>query len=53
MYREDDWADPPVDGWSGLIVLVPYIGGIIWLAKLQSALNGFWEQTMPGTARPF
>jgi uncharacterized protein DUF4234 len=34
---------PPVSGWSGLWILVPYVGPFIWLAKLQIWLNNFWK----------
>lgn len=53
MYKEDlirQGEEPilaaqkvPITGWSGFLVLIPYIGGIIWLAKVQSKLNNFWE----------
>jgi hypothetical protein len=53
MYKEDlieHGEDPilaaqkvPITGWSGLLVLIPWIGGIIWQAKIQSKLNNFWE----------
>ncbi|HST24756.1 MAG TPA: DUF4234 domain-containing protein [Gaiellaceae bacterium] len=53
MYKEDlirQGEDPimaaqkvPITGWSGFLVLIPYIGGIIWIAKIQSKLNNFWE----------
>jgi hypothetical protein len=53
MYKEDLIAKGeqpilaaqkvPITGWSGFLVLIPYIGGIIWLAKIQSKLNNFWE----------
>lgn len=33
----------PITGWSGFLVLIPYVGGIVWLAKIQSKLNNFWE----------
>jgi amino acid transporter len=33
----------PITGWSGFLVLIPYIGGLIWMAKVQSKLNNFWE----------
>jgi apolipoprotein N-acyltransferase len=48
MYREDGWEDPPISGWSGLWNLVPYIGGFIWIAKVQGALNRFWESAPRG-----
>jgi hypothetical protein len=43
MYREDGWDDPPISGWSGFWHLVPYVGGLIWVATIQSTLNRFWE----------
>ncbi len=33
----------PITGWSGFLVLIPLVGSIIWLAKIQSKLNNFWE----------
>ena len=33
----------PITGWSGFLVLIPLIGGIIWIAKIQGKLNNFWE----------
>ena len=53
MYKEDlieKGEEPilaaqkvPITGWSGFLVLIPYLGGLIWLAKIQSKLNNFWE----------
>jgi hypothetical protein len=53
LYKEDSIAkgdDPvqaaskvPITGWSGFLTLIPFIGGIIWLAKVQGKLNNFWE----------
>jgi hypothetical protein len=53
MYKEDLIAkgeEPilaaqkvPITGWSGFLVLIPWIGWIIWQAKIQSKLNNFWE----------
>jgi Domain of unknown function (DUF4234) len=53
MYKEDmirQGDEPilaaqkvPITGWSGFLVLIPYIGSLIWLAKVQSKLNNFWE----------
>jgi apolipoprotein N-acyltransferase len=42
MYREDGDQNPPISGWTGFWVLVPYIGSFIWLFKSQEALNRFW-----------
>jgi uncharacterized protein DUF4234 len=60
MYKEDLIAqgqDPvqaarsvPITGWSGFLTLIPFIGGIIWLAKIQGKLNNFWEGQQSRTA---
>jgi hypothetical protein len=42
MYNEDGNPNNPVSGLSGFWVLVPYVGSIIWLYKVQTALNQFW-----------
>jgi Domain of unknown function (DUF4234) len=33
----------PVEAITGLWVILPFIGGIIWILKVQGALNGFWQ----------
>jgi hypothetical protein len=42
MYRRDG-REPPVTGWTGLWVLLPLAGGIVWFVKVQGALNRYWE----------
>jgi hypothetical protein len=42
MYNEDGNPNNPVSGLTGFWVLVPYAGSIIWLYKVQTALNEFW-----------
>jgi uncharacterized membrane protein len=42
MYNEDGNQNNPVSGLTGFWVLVPYVGSIIWLYKIQTALNQFW-----------
>ena len=42
MY-EADGRQSPVSTLYGLWVLLPIIGGIIWVVKVQSAMNDFWE----------
>jgi hypothetical protein len=42
MYNEDGNPNNPVSGLSGFWVLIPYAGVIIWLYKIQTALNQFW-----------
>jgi Domain of unknown function (DUF4234) len=34
---------PPVSGVTGFWMLLPLIGFIIWVVKVQGALNRFWE----------
>jgi|SRR5581483_4854630 len=63
MYKEDlirGGEDPlraakmvPITGWSGFLHLIPFIGGLIWMAKVQSNLNTFWEgQSIRGSSTP-
>jgi hypothetical protein len=42
MYAEDG-KTKPITGLSGLWALVPLVGGIIWLFKVQGRLNEFWS----------
>ncbi|MCU1459387.1 MAG: conserved rane protein of unknown function [Actinomycetia bacterium] len=35
--------DKPVSGLTGFWVLIPILGALIWLFKVQGALNRFWE----------
>jgi hypothetical protein len=37
-----DGQQPPVSGLTGFWVLIPLVGGIIWIIKSQNALNQFW-----------
>ncbi len=32
----------PVSGWTGLWILLPLVGAIVWFAKVQGALNRYW-----------
>jgi FHA domain/Domain of unknown function (DUF4234) len=41
-YHEDG-QQPPITGWAGFWVFVPFIGSFVWLAKIQGALNRFWQ----------
>jgi hypothetical protein len=43
MYAAEGNQNPPVSGLSGLWLFVPYVGGFIYLAKVQSALNQYWK----------
>ena len=42
LYRREG-QEPPVSGITGLWWLLPLIGFIIWVVKVQGALNRFWE----------
>lgn len=39
---EIDGRESPVRGVTGLWVLLPLIGGIVWFVKVQGALNDYW-----------
>ena len=32
----------PVNTVTGVFALIPFVGGLIWYLKVQSALNDFW-----------
>ena len=49
MYKADG-RDAPFTGWTGLWVLLPIIGGIVWFVKIQGALNRYWESKSAATA---
>jgi hypothetical protein len=40
----------PVSGLTGFWVLIPLLGGFIWVAKVQGALNRFWAYQTPAPA---
>jgi amino acid transporter len=42
LYARDGKA-APFTGWTGLWILLPVVGGIVWFVKVQGALNRFWE----------
>jgi hypothetical protein len=42
MYAADG-REKPVTGMTGLWILLPIIGGIVWFVKTQGALNRYWE----------
>jgi uncharacterized protein DUF4234 len=35
--------EPPVTGKTGFWMLIPLLGLIIWIVKVQGALNAFWR----------
>lgn len=42
LYRSDGQSSP-VTAATGAWILLPLAGGIIWLFKVQGALNDFWR----------
>jgi Domain of unknown function (DUF4234) len=42
MYAEEG-KEKPITGMAGLWALVPLVGSIIWLFKVQGRLNDFWS----------
>jgi hypothetical protein len=42
MYA-DDGREKPVTGLTGLWILLPIAGAIVWFVKVQRALNNYWQ----------
>ena len=42
MYAENGKVKP-LTGLTGLWALVPLVGSVVWLFKVQNRLNEFWE----------
>lgn len=42
MYKGDG-REPPTTGWTGLWILLPLAGFIVWVVKVQGALNRYWQ----------
>lgn len=56
MYAEAG-KTKPVTGYTGLWALIPLLGSIVWLFKVQGRLNDFWamasaEQAPPAVEEP-
>jgi hypothetical protein len=51
MYRLDG-REAPFSGWTGLWLLLPLIGAIVWFVKVQGALNRYWESKASASAVP-
>jgi hypothetical protein len=43
MYEDLDGQPSPVRGLTGLWILLPIVGPIVWFVKVQGALNRYWE----------
>ncbi len=46
----EDGREKPVTGLTGLWILLPILGAIIWFVKLQGNLNDFWHSKGAGGA---
>lgn len=42
MYKADG-RKAPFSGWTGLWVLLPFIGWGVWFAQVQGSLSRYWE----------
>jgi Na+/proline symporter len=49
LHRQEG-EQSPVRGWTGLWILLPFAGVIIWFAGVQNALNRFWSTREVRTA---
>jgi hypothetical protein len=43
MYEDLDGQASSVRGVTGLWILLPLIGNIVWFVKVQGALNRYWQ----------
>ena len=43
MYEDLDGGTSPVRGTTGLWILLPLLGPIVWFVKVQGALNRYWQ----------
>ncbi len=50
MHEDLDGGSSPVRGITGLWILLPLVGNIIWFVKVQGTLNRYWESK--GAPRP-
>jgi Domain of unknown function (DUF4234) len=51
LYGREGQAKP-VEAITGIWILLPIIGGIVWLIKVQGALNNFWTAHATGSGGP-
>ena len=42
MFKADG-REAPFSGWTGLWMLLPLVGLLVWFFKVQGALNRYWE----------
>ncbi len=51
MYAEAG-KPKPITGYAGLWALIPLVGGIVWLFKVQNRLNEYWAAVGAGGEEP-
>ena len=51
MYRSDG-QQAPFSGWTGLWLLLPIVGAIVWFVKIQGGLNRYWQGAAAEAAQP-
>jgi hypothetical protein len=55
MYAEAG-KPKPITGYAGLWALIPLVGGIVWLFKVQNRLNEYWadasQEAAPAPTEP-
>ena len=51
MYAEAG-KTKPITGYTGLWALIPLLGGIVWLFKVQGRLNEYWATAEAPAAAP-
>ena len=42
----------PITGYTGFWILIPLIGAIIWIYRIQTCMNHFWQQQALSTPYP-
>ena len=47
-----DGRRAPYPGWTGLWLLLPLIGAVVWFVKVQGALNRYWESKAASSSVP-
>ena len=51
LYTADGRA-APFTGWTGLWLLLPIVGAVVWFVKVQGALNRYWASKAATAATP-
>lgn len=46
MY-EKDGRQKPITGLAGFWQLLPLVGPVVWICRVQNCMNRFWQQKSP------